>query len=230
MARTLCPLCIRPLRRPASRLVWLLASVAVVGRRKSEQCVDFREVIAATRPHRSRTAGLSQHNTAIMGDPVPGWDAWLRAPKTLFVPLGEISEPRRAVPFALAVGLLASMTVYILLQTVIVGTAGVSGPTDRARRGGRDVDQTRRFAGHDRCHDLHVRLALTAGSTMIVYAGICAALLRLRRTKPAGAVLRVPGGAIFAIGGIVIVFVLLTRLQAREILLMSITAAVATAN
>lgn len=242
---------------------------------------------------------LSQPGPAIIGNSAQGWDAWLNALVLLLftyagfedalVPLGEVSEPRRAVPFALAVGLLVSATVYTSIQLVIVGTPGASG-SDRPLA---DAAATLTNHGtllvtmavmistygwvsasllnaprlayalathgdspavlgklHERFHTPATAVvtcallmwalaitgtflwiaALTAGSTMIVYAGICATLLRLRRIHASGPALRVPGGRILAVGGIVIVLVLLTRLQWREILLMSVTTALATAN
>src|SRR5437016_3752575 len=45
-------------------------------------------------------------------------------------------------------------------------------------------------------------LALSAGSMTVVYTGICAALIRLRRKRPAADALRIPFGTIVAIVGI----------------------------
>ena len=64
----------------------------------------------------------------------PGVGAWLRALLlTLFcysgyedalMPLGEVENPRRTVPFALVGGLVVSTVVYTLMQAVIVATVG----------------------------------------------------------------------------------------------------------
>jgi basic amino acid/polyamine antiporter, APA family len=64
----------------------------------------------------------------------PGWAAWASALILLFftydgfedclVPVGEVREPRRTVPFALFAGLLVTMVVYALLQLMTVATIG----------------------------------------------------------------------------------------------------------
>jgi len=73
-------------------------------------------------------------------------------------------------------------------------------------------------------------LALSAGSTVVIYTGMCAALIRLRQQQPDADALRVPFGRTLAVGGILISMALLTRLHSREALLMGITALIATAN
>ena len=90
------------------------------------------------------------------------------------VPSGEVKEPRRVLPFALA--------------------------------------------------------ALSAGSMTVVYAGICGALIHLRRKQPAADALRIPFGTIVAIVGIALCAVLLTQLGVRHALLMLLTASLAAAN
>lgn len=70
----------------------------------------------------------------------PGLRPWLSAFLLLLMayggfenalaPMGEIKEPRRTVPFALAAGLLVSAIVYTLLQFVTVATIGTKA-TDR---------------------------------------------------------------------------------------------------
>ncbi len=70
----------------------------------------------------------------------PGLGAWLNALLLLLfvyggaedtlAPMGEVKEPRRTVPFALATGLLVTATVYALLQFVTVATIGTTA-TDR---------------------------------------------------------------------------------------------------
>jgi amino acid transporter len=64
----------------------------------------------------------------------------------------------------------------------------------------------------------------------ITYAGICAALIRLRRTRPAADALRIPFGTVLAIVGIALCAVLLTQLGVRHALLMLLTASLAAAN
>jgi amino acid transporter len=229
----------------------------------------------------------------------PGLNAWLGALLLLLfsyagyedalVPLGEVKDTRRTVPFALAVGLIVTALIYSLLQAVIVATIRTT-ETDRplaaaatvlTGHGGYFVSimvmvstygwvsgsllNAPRFiyalaAQNDLppvIGTLHPRfqtpgigiaicamlmwilaatgtflwvLALTAGSTMVVYAGICAALIRLRRTHADVRALRVPGGPMLALGGIGLSIVLLTQLQLREVSLMTLTAVIAAAN
>jgi basic amino acid/polyamine antiporter, APA family len=66
----------------------------------------------------------------------PGWGAWFPALLAVFfvydgwenvvVPSGEVKEPRRTIPFALAAGLLATIVVYTLLQYLTITTIGTS--------------------------------------------------------------------------------------------------------
>ena len=72
--------------------------------------------------------------------------------------------------------------------------------------------------------------ALGSGAIIVVYSAGCAALIRLRRQQPHASALRLPLGRAFAFTGIFICLILLTRLHAREALLMGITALIATAN
>jgi basic amino acid/polyamine antiporter, APA family len=72
--------------------------------------------------------------------------------------------------------------------------------------------------------------AVTAGSIAIIYGGICAALIRLRRREPRADALRIPWGNTFGVVGLLMCVTLLTRLQLRQALLMSVTALVAAAN
>jgi basic amino acid/polyamine antiporter, APA family len=72
--------------------------------------------------------------------------------------------------------------------------------------------------------------ALSGGATVIIYSGMCAALIRLRQSRPHADALRIPFGRTLAVTGILIALALLTRLQVREALLMGITAMIATAN
>jgi APA family basic amino acid/polyamine antiporter len=73
-------------------------------------------------------------------------------------------------------------------------------------------------------------VALTGGASLVIYASTCAALLRLRRQQPQVNALRLPFGRVFAVAGITISLAVLTRLQFREALLMSVTALIAIAN
>jgi basic amino acid/polyamine antiporter, APA family len=72
--------------------------------------------------------------------------------------------------------------------------------------------------------------ALTAGAVIVMYTGTCAALIRLRRKQPQADGFRIPFGRGLAIITIMIWLTALTRLHAGEVLLMGITAAIATAN
>lgn len=72
--------------------------------------------------------------------------------------------------------------------------------------------------------------AVTGGSIIVIYASTCAALIRLRRQQPQADALRIPLGRMFAVTGIIISIVVLTRLRTREALLMGVTALIAIAN
>ena len=64
----------------------------------------------------------------------PGLSNWIRAmmfllfafagPEGALIPSGEIREPRRTIPFGLAVGLAACAAIYMLLQFITVATIG----------------------------------------------------------------------------------------------------------
>jgi amino acid transporter len=73
-------------------------------------------------------------------------------------------------------------------------------------------------------------LSLTAGSMMILYGGSCAALIRLRKLRPNLPALRVPFGSMLAVVSVAISLLLLTRLKPQQMLLMAVTALLATAN
>jgi amino acid transporter len=73
-------------------------------------------------------------------------------------------------------------------------------------------------------------VAVSSGAAMIYYAGTCASLIRLRRLRPHADALRVPFGPILSIVAIAICLALLTSLTRREILLMGVTALIASAN
>ncbi len=84
---------------------------------------------------------FSQQPQVISGAEVTrsNWDAWLSALLLLMsayggyenalAPSGEVKEPQRTVPFALAAGLLACAVLYTLVQFVTVATIGTN-PTD----------------------------------------------------------------------------------------------------
>jgi basic amino acid/polyamine antiporter, APA family len=72
--------------------------------------------------------------------------------------------------------------------------------------------------------------ALGSGALIVIYSAGCAALIKLRRKQPHADALRLPFGRAFALAGILICLAVLTRLHAREALLMGITAMIATAN
>jgi amino acid transporter len=71
---------------------------------------------------------------------------------------------------------------------------------------------------------------LTAGAMIISYSTTCAALIRLRKRQPEVNAWRIPFGREAAVIAILIWLAALTRLHAREALLMGITAMIATAN
>ena len=72
--------------------------------------------------------------------------------------------------------------------------------------------------------------ALSGGATVVIYSGMCAALIRLRQKQPHADALRIPFGRTLAVTGIVISMTLLTQLRVREALLMGVTVLIATAN
>jgi len=73
-------------------------------------------------------------------------------------------------------------------------------------------------------------VALTGGAVLVIYAASCGALIQLRRQQVKAAALRIPFGRVLSVIGILITASLLTKLSAREALLMAITALIATAN
>jgi APA family basic amino acid/polyamine antiporter len=72
--------------------------------------------------------------------------------------------------------------------------------------------------------------SVSAGATIFIYSGTCAALIRLRHQRPNAAALRIPGGRMLAIIGILIMLTLLTQLSAPQAFVMGITALLATMN
>lgn len=73
-------------------------------------------------------------------------------------------------------------------------------------------------------------VALTSGTLMVLYAGVCASLIRLRKLRPKADGFRIPFGPALALLGIGIAIALMTSLKSRELLLMSITVLIASAN
>ena len=73
-------------------------------------------------------------------------------------------------------------------------------------------------------------VALSSGSMIIMYAGICASLIRLRKLRPNADALRIPFGPFLSILAIAISLLLMTGLKRRELLWMCVTALIATAN
>lgn len=73
-------------------------------------------------------------------------------------------------------------------------------------------------------------IAMASGAVIIIYASVCASLIRLRQTRPNEAVLRLPFGVAIACLCIGIAIVLLARLTLREGFLLLITFAIATVN
>jgi amino acid transporter len=73
-------------------------------------------------------------------------------------------------------------------------------------------------------------LQLTAGSMMVIYLGVCLSLIRLRRLRPNADALRVPFGEALAGAGALLSVVLMSQLDARQALLMLVTALFGTAN
>lgn len=231
----------------------------------------------------------------------PGWSNWARSLALLMgfayagweeslVPTGEVREPRRTIPFALATGLIAAAGVFTLLQFITVATVGPNGTEQPLaqtasvllRSSGATVvsiaimlatygymsanllndsrlayslatqgDFPRMFAKiHPRFHTPAVAitsyaftawvlavsgtfqfvLALAAGATVIYYAGMCACLIRLRRLRPTANAFRIPFGPLLSIVAILISLALMTGLTRRELLLMCVTALIASAN
>jgi amino acid transporter len=72
--------------------------------------------------------------------------------------------------------------------------------------------------------------AIAAASSLILYCGVCASLIRLRKLNPKRDAFRVPFGPILAVVAICISIALISALDIRQVLLMSVTALLATAN
>ena len=73
-------------------------------------------------------------------------------------------------------------------------------------------------------------MALGSGTMMVMYAAMCASLIRLRKLTPNADALRIPLGPVLSILGIGISLALMTGLKRSEALLLCVTALIATAN
>lgn len=230
----------------------------------------------------------------------PGLSNWARAMVFLLftyggwedslIPASEIREPRRTIPFALGVALLACAAIYMLLQFVTVQTIGAKATTTPLQevasvllgRSGAgfvavalvvslygwisaDLLNAPRLAYSlaaagdfpSLFKKIHRRFqtpayaivlyalaawllaisggflwaaALSAGSMTVYYALTCASLPRLRKLRRNPDALRIPAGPLFSILGVMISLALMTGLKQRELLLMLVTALIATAN
>lgn len=230
----------------------------------------------------------------------PGLNAWLRALLLLIFAYagfefaiaagGEIEDPKRTVPFGLAVGLLVCALVYMLIQFVAVATIGTV-PTQHPladvaavllRRGGslfvaiavmvstyawisgQIVSSPRilyAFAANGDAPGVFARInprfntpavaiivfaamvwllaatgtylwvvAVGAGALLILYCGVCASLIRLRRSQPQANAVRIPFGPALAVISIAISLTLISALDRNQALLIGGTVLMATAN
>jgi len=73
-------------------------------------------------------------------------------------------------------------------------------------------------------------MAVGSGTMMIMYAGMCASLIRLRKLHAGADALRIPLGPVLSILGIAISLALMAGLKRTELLLLFVTALIATAN
>jgi basic amino acid/polyamine antiporter, APA family len=245
---------------------------------------------------------FSQHSEPVhvLEFTAPGWRAWLDALlvtafayggfENAVMPVGEVENPQRTIPFSLSAAMLICVAVYVLVQFVTVATIGTV-PSARPLAalatvliggGGAtfigiavmvstygnvsahilsgprliySLAAHREFPAvlgkvHSRFNTPHVAialfgafvwllaltgtfrwiLALTAASLMIVYGSTCATLVPLRRRRPNARAFRLPFGRAFAMTGVVFALALVTRVEHRQALLMSITAMIATVN
>jgi amino acid transporter len=247
-------------------------------------------------------ARFAQHPEVIRASDItaPGLQGWFDALlllvfayggfENVMLPMGEVKDPRRTVPFSLALGLLLCMAVYALIQFIVIITIG-TGYTDRPLAATASVligsggvvfvtiaamisgcgnlsammlatprltyslaeqqDFPSSFGKvHPRFNTPYVSilifgvlswvlavsgtfrwaLLLASGAVMIIYACVCASLIRLRQLQPEADALRLPFGRAIAVLGIAMAAILLTRLGAREALLLVLTACLASAN
>jgi basic amino acid/polyamine antiporter, APA family len=204
---------------------------------------------------------------------------------------GDVKEPGRSVPFALAASFAACLVVNVLIQWVtamalaggsaavrplaaaarvllgpagatlvsvaaLISTSGAISATVLAvprllAALGEHGDLPRLFARVQRVTGAPVvatltiaaiiillgitgtfrwALAVTAGSMMILTASVCASLLRLRRTQPRAALVRVPGGNVLALAGIALSTLLLAQLGRDEAAPIAATIVIALLN
>jgi len=73
-------------------------------------------------------------------------------------------------------------------------------------------------------------LAISAGATMVYYSGMCASLPRLRKLQPDAKAFRIPFGPVLSVVAVAISLGMMMGLEPRELLLMCVTALIATAN
>ena len=210
--------------------------------------------------------------------------------ENVMLPMGEVKDPRRTVPFSLGVGLLLCMAIYALIQFIVVVTVG-TGHIDRPLAATASVligpagavlvtaaamissygnlsaimlatprltyslaEQGDFPALFGRVHarfrtphisiatfgiltwilaisgTFHWALALASGAVIIIYASVCASLIRLRRIRPNADALRIPLGPLVASVGILVAIILLSRLTLREGYLLLLTFGLATLN
>jgi basic amino acid/polyamine antiporter, APA family len=73
-------------------------------------------------------------------------------------------------------------------------------------------------------------VAVGAGALLILYCGVCASLIRLRRMQSQASALRIPFGPVLAVISIAISLTLISALDGRQALLIGVTALLATVN
>ncbi|PYY14653.1 MAG: hypothetical protein DMG61_09200 [Acidobacteria bacterium] len=73
-------------------------------------------------------------------------------------------------------------------------------------------------------------VAVGAGALLILYCGVCASLIRLRRLQPQANALRIPFGPALAVISIAISLTLISALDRHQALLIGVTALLATGN
>lgn len=73
-------------------------------------------------------------------------------------------------------------------------------------------------------------LMLASGGIIIVYAVVCASLIKLRQMQPSADALRVPAGKVVAVICVALAAVLLSRLSLREGMVLGLVALIAAAN
>ena len=73
-------------------------------------------------------------------------------------------------------------------------------------------------------------VAVTAGTMMVLYAAVCASLIRLRRLRPTVDAFRIPFGSVLSIVDVAIALALMTALKRGQLLLMCVTAVIASSN